>query len=42
MGDAGELQETADRLRESYRHFFSIGVELIPDNSLIQEFIGSR
>ena len=42
MGDAGELQETADRLRESYRHFFSIGVELIPDNSLIREFIGSR
>ena len=40
--DPGENRETVDRLIESYRHFFPIGTELIPQSSLIQEFIGSK
>ena len=31
---------TVERLLESYRHFFPIGAELIPQGSLIREFIG--
>ena len=38
--DAGENRETVERLLESYRHFFPIGAELIPQGSLIREFIG--
>ena len=34
--DAGENRETVERLR----HFFPIGAELIPQGSLIREFIG--
>lgn len=38
--DPGEHRETVDRLIDSYRYFFSIGAELIPQGSLIREFIG--
>ena len=38
--DPGEHRETVDRLIDSYRYFFPIGAELIPQGSLIREFIG--
>ncbi len=40
--DAGDMQETVDRLLRSFRHFFSIDVGLVPSDSLIQEFISKN
>lgn len=37
--DAGEQRETVERLMEGFRHFFPIDIDLIPHDSLIQEFI---
>lgn len=37
--EAGEYRETIDRLIASYEPFFSISTDLIPEDSLIQEFI---
>lgn len=42
MEDAGDEAETVERLKQSFQYFFSIGVDLIPPDSLIQEFIGKN
>lgn len=37
--DAGAEQETVDRLIAGFRNFFPISADLVPEDSLIQEFI---
>ena len=42
LRDPGEYRDTVEHLIDSYRFFFPIGADLIPEGSLIREFIGSK